>query len=299
VSRKKKTQEKVKAVEVEVVAEPTPKKAPSPRKEAARVLVDSRAKAQEIIKPVSIALLEAHPELPDVETILGAFAEHYHGAEERREEARAAAEAAAQKAELEKKIASRKTVRPSWAPASPPPITSQGVRPQVAPPIAPPPEPEPEPELPPLAVAVEPEPPAIDVASEPSPIFVDDAPSIFETDDAPPPEDIFAALGQSKPRSDSEDFGFTSDYSDPFISVARPVEPAAAEPDERTSALPAFDDIVSAVSEEAAPTDRTTMIQAMPDDEEAAESAEPTEAAPEDSGRGSRKSRKSSQRRKR
>ncbi|MCC6623001.1 MAG: hypothetical protein IT385_17210 [Deltaproteobacteria bacterium] len=313
-SRKKKTQDKVKAVEVEVEvpAEVTPKKTPAPRKEAPRVQVDSRARAQEVIKPVRIALLEAHPSLPDTETILGAFAEHFRSAEERRAAARAEAEAAAQKAELDKKIASRRTVRPSWAPAMPP-ATGPSPRP-VAPPaaapepaIARPDEPAPvvvEAPAPTYARVPEPDYSTAEIEAEPlalaedeasSVVVEDDAPSIFVEDDAPPADDIFASLGQSKPAVGGDDFAFTSDYSDPFIALDKAAPPP--EPDE-AAALPAFDDVVHAVAEEAAPTDRTTMIQAMPDDDEGEAASEPADNGA-DAGKSPRKSRKSSQRRKR
>jgi len=311
-SRKKKgASDKVKDVEV---AESTPKKAP---REASRVQVDSREKAREVIEPVKIALLEAHPTLPDSEEILEAFAEDYRTVETRRAERAAAAAAAQAEAArvaatkvAEKRPVSRRTTRPAWSPNE---ITAPVPEPVAAPSEhAPAPAPEPLPavieaeveiELPPLEAAVEPAPPDMVLQPEPSSVFAEDAP-LFGDEEIPPAEDIFASLGQSSAASDPDDFGFgsgPSEYSDPFIAVGKDqAASATAEPDMPTStSMPAFDDVLSTPSEDASPTDRTTMIQAMPDDEPEGDGNGDTAEPEEAKSSAGRRSRKSSTRKKR
>ncbi|MFO0749448.1 MAG: hypothetical protein U1F43_27835 [Myxococcota bacterium] len=304
-ARKKKSEGGLKAADDSVAAS-EPKGAGRAREAQAKVAGGSEAKSDEVIPAVAIALLEAHPQLPDGDAILAAFAEHY-----RETLARAAELAAAPPPEPEPAPAPpaktgphARPARAAWVPPTLPPMA----RPVV--------EPEPEPELAPLPeLSPEPLPDALDVGpstdhgspapfSEPeaSSVFADDV-ELFGDTSQVSDDDIFAALAKGDAKSD-DDLGFTpaSDYSDPFIRTAAPTpgsDPfiatsACADADARTTAIPAFDDIEAAIPEEAGPTDRTTMIQAMPDDEpaEGGESAEAPESTDDGGAKGGRRSRK-------
>lgn len=321
-SRKKKSEGKLKAAETEAVvpaaeAKPT-RLAPAAPPEKAEVASEAtESKASEVIPPVAIALLEAHPQLPDGAAILASFAEHYRESLER---AAAAALAPPEPPPEPEPTRESKRTGPQPRPA----LHRTPVAPPTLATMPPPPPFEPAPTVvvvedevtlappPDLATLAPPE-HATDAdalfAEPESAVFAEDA-ELFGDKSAASEDDIFASLGGASDAGTS-DAGFTasSDYSDPFIRADAPATsggsdlfaaseivadaeapaPLFAEPEERTTAIAAFEDVESAPVEEAAPTDRTTMIQAMPDDEP----GEAAEGNGDDSPKTGRKSRKS------
>ena len=273
-------------------------------KPAEKVATPKRAehKADEVIPEVAVALLEAHPSLPDRADILEEFAQHFRSAAARAE-ASAAASAAAEKAASvategdrqrggERKR--RTTAEPPSRTVSRPVASFEAT--VVATPAA----------SAPVAVAapvfesvMEDEPAAELIATEPEAEV-----SVFaalEAEASREPEDLFALLAAdpTTARASDDDFDFSyqtsSDQSSPFLSAPMP---AAALDEGATSMFGAFEDdgLGTPLAMEAlpaeeekpvpatiAPSESTMMTQAMPDDE-------PAEA--EAAGRKSRKSTK-------
>ncbi len=267
---KRKTEAKVKVA---------PEKASAPKQ--------AEHKANEVIPEVAIALLEAHPALPDRAGILDQFADYFRAAKERAE---ALAAAPAPAPEPEKPRSAERKVRPTLEPPRPR-MTSAFDAPVVA-------APEPEaasPSAEPDAALDEVEAPLVEDVAEPEAAPEADLYSPFETEPARETDDLFALLaGETPNKGGDDDFDFSyqtaSDQSSPFLAApstfANAVTGEHARPavdDGATKMISAFEDdgvFGTPIAQEAmpaepppeapahiAPSESTMMIQAMPDDE--------------------------------
>jgi len=284
---KRKTETKV---ETKAKEKPAEKAAPPKRAEQ---------KANEVIPEVAVALLEAHPALPDQALILEEFSQHFRSAAARAEALASASAAAAQAAPASDSDKQRKRRTTVEAPARLSPRATSSYEPPVvaAPAVssvaagAPVYESTED-----VSSALEDEPAHALVASEPEP----EEPSVFaalEAEATREPEDLFALLAAdpttSRASDDDFDFGYqtASDQSSPFLAAA------PLRDDSATVMVSAVDDDAifgTPIAQEAlpveapatvAPTESTMMIQAMPDEE------------PADGPADTRKSRKSTKKR--
>ena len=288
---------------------------------AAKVEAASEHKASEVIPAVPVALLEAHPSLPQAEAWLAHFAEHYTSTGERHRvlEAQMAKPVPAPEPEPAKP-AGKKQRSPLMPPTLPgaarpvaAPMPDLAWRAPAAPEPAPAPEPMPEPEA-----AAEAE---VYAEAESYDAFAAPEPSA-----APEPEaefDLFAQLAAEEQRiEDPDDFlsrltaqgeaaadGRSFEFEESsFTGASEPSSPFLATAEEGTTMIAAISEpeeegttMIAAISEPdeepalAEPSDSTTMIAAISDEDLENLTAPSDEGA---AAKGARKSRKASKKKK-